>query len=253
MIAAGEHRDVNDAAQGADVLALSLPPQAAPYLACLRTAVSRYGSSRDPSDLEYAFAAARLMLAELMSTERGARPELEELRCLARTVPPFGELLSLGAGEAEQAVHDGTRRLWRALGLRSPPPSWTASELDAARMAFACACAPDNRTSGDRLQAGLRQLAAHRIAQLLCAELTTSEQPWCKALSDRYGSVRHRYARRTPWRSRGLAELIRTDEPARAAVTQRLERWIADGGRPAALAGELEAALVHTRTPAKFA
>jgi hypothetical protein len=50
-----------------------------------------------------------------------------------------------------------------------------------------------------------------------------------------------------------LAELIRTDDSARSAVTVRLERWIAGGGQPATLAGELEAALVHSRTPSRFA
>ncbi|HZE03895.1 MAG TPA: hypothetical protein VE127_01655, partial [Solirubrobacteraceae bacterium] len=65
--------------------------------------------------------------------------------------------------------------------------------------------------------------------------------------------VRHRCARRTAWRSLGLSELLRDDEVARSAVTRRLERWVADGGLVATLPAELEAAIVHARTPARFA
>ncbi|HEY6526570.1 MAG TPA: hypothetical protein VIY10_22480, partial [Solirubrobacteraceae bacterium] len=70
---------------------------------------------------------------------------------------------------------------------------------------------------------------------------------------DRYESVRHRCARRTTWRSLGLSDLLRGDELSRTAVTRRLERWMADGGLLPTLAGELEAAIVHARTPARFA
>ncbi len=65
--------------------------------------------------------------------------------------------------------------------------------------------------------------------------------------------MRHRYARRTTWRDRGLADLLACDEATHSAVRRRLERWLTEGGRLPALAAELEAALVHERTPARFA
>ena len=181
------------------------------------------------------------------------RPELEQLRHLADVLPEFGELLTAAAGEAERVVCAGTVGVWSALGLRSAAPSWTPAERDAARMVFACACAPAMRMDPVRFQAGLRAVAAPRFAELLARELAESEEAWARALGDRYESVRHRCARRTTWRSLGLADLLRGDEMSRKAVTRRLERWMADGGLLPTLAGELEAAIVHARTPARFA
>ncbi|MGP0047234.1 MAG: hypothetical protein ACLPZR_00060 [Solirubrobacteraceae bacterium] len=253
MIVFDEHRSEPDAQGGGGRVGNALSVEAAPHLKQLQGVLRSYRSSGRQAELEAGFVAARALVAELAPPASGQRPELEELRRLAREVPEFGELLSAAAGEAELAMRSGTGQLWDTLGLRSPSPCWTAAELEAARMVFACACAPGPTSSGARLQTSLRQLAANRFAGLLCMELTAGEQPWLLALADRYGSVRHRYARRTPWRSRGLAELIRSDETARRAVADRLERWIAAGGQPTTLADELEAALVHCRTPSHFA
>jgi hypothetical protein len=231
---------------------VTLPPEALPHLLALRAALGRYRTSAAPTELSGAFPAAGAMIATMLTSVDG-RPELEQLRRLAHTLPEFGELLSAAAGEAERAVCAGAVGVWRTLGLRSTAPSWTPAEHDAARMVFACACAPAMRMDPGRFQAGLRAVAAPRFAELLCRELAESEDAWTRALGDRYESVRHRCARRTTWRSLGLSDLLRGDETSRKAVTTRLERWMADGGLLGTLAGELEAAIVHARTPARFA
>jgi hypothetical protein len=233
-------------------LPVALPPEAVPHLQQLRAGLAQYRSTAAPADLSGAFPAASAMVGTLVRTVDG-RPDLEQLRRLADTLPEFGELLSSAVGEAERVVCAGTIAVWGALGLRSAAPSWMPAERDAARMVFACACAPAMRMDAVRFQASLRAVAAPRFAELLCRELAESEEAWTRALGDRYESVRHRCARRTTWRSLGLSDLLRGDESSRKAVTRRLERWMADGGPLPTLAGELEAAIVHARTPARFA
>ncbi len=240
-------------AELAPALRLELPPHAAPHLHRLRHALTRYRTGAQAADLEAGFAAATAVVATVIEPEGTGRPDLEQLRYLAGALPELGELLYCAAGEAERAVRTGTAGLWTTLGLRSQAPGWTPAERDAARMVFACACTPAAQKSPARLQGGLRALAARRFAELLGQELADNEEAWARALGDRYESVRHRCARRTTWRSRGLSELVRNDEISRKAVTLRLERWIANGGVLAGLADELEAALVHARTPARFA
>lgn len=231
----------------------ALPPAAAPYLGRLRLALGGCARGADRESLEEAFAAARGLVAIVGGPCAGGRPNLEELRRLALEVPEFGAFLSVAAEEADRLVRSASAGLWSGLGLRSAPPGWTPAEREAARMLFACACAPGQEAEPSRLRDGLRALAAGRFAALLCAELGDREEAWVTALGDRYGSVRHRCAPRTAWRSRGLSDLMRADEGTRAAVTDRLARWLAAGGVTTALAGELEAALVHARTPPRFA
>ncbi len=233
-------------------LPVAVPPEALPHLQQLRAALARYRTTGAPAELSGAFGAAGVVVGTMVRSVDG-RPELEQLRRLADTLPEFGEFLSAAAGEAERVVCAGTAGVWGVLGLRSTAPSWTPAERDAARMVFACACAPALRMDPIRFQAGLRAVAAPRFAELLCRELAESEEAWTRALGDGYESVRHRCARRTTWRSLGLSDLLRGDEVSRKAVTRRLERWMADGGLLPTLAGELEAAIVHARTPARFA
>jgi hypothetical protein len=233
-------------------LDLELPPQALPHLQQLRAALTRYHALDAAPELVGAFAAATAMVGTMV-VHSGRRPDLEQMRRLVTTVPDFGELVSCAADEAERAVCAGTASLWRSLGLRSTAPTWSLAERDAAKMVFACACAPTTHSNPARLQGGLRALAAPRFAALLCRELAESEEAWTRALGERYESVRHRCARRTTWRSLGLSELVRGDDVSRRAVATRLERWMANGGLLPALAGELEAAIVHARTPARFA
>ncbi|HTU97936.1 MAG TPA: hypothetical protein VMF14_18955 [Solirubrobacteraceae bacterium] len=245
-------RHLTPAAQLATAPSAALPPEAVPHLLALRAALARYRVSAAPGELSGAFPAAGAMIGAMVSTVDG-RPELEQLRRLADTLPEFGELLSAAAAQAERVVCAGTVVVWQALGLRSTAPSWSPTERDAARMVFACACSPALRMDPVRFQAGLRAVAAPRFAELLCRELAESEEAWTRALGDRYESVRHRCARRTTWRSLGLSDLLRGDERSRHAVTRRLERWMGDGGLLPTLAAELEAAIVHARTPARFA
>jgi hypothetical protein len=233
-------------------LPVALPPEAIPHLLALRAALLRYRMTAAPAELSGAFPHAAAM-TETMVTSVNGRPELEQLRRLANTLPEYGELLSAATGEAERVVCAGTTGVWRSLRLRSTPPSWNPAERDTARMVFACASAQAMRLDPVRFQDGLRAVAAPRFARLLCRELAESEEAWTRALGDRYQSVRHRCAPRTTWRSLGLSDLLRDDEASRSAVTRRLERWMAAGGMIPALAGELEAAIVHARTPARFA
>jgi hypothetical protein len=231
----------------------ALPPQAEPYLRQLRDALTRHAAGGSPDALESAFAAAGGVVASVASVRPGGRPDLDEMRRLAQAVPEFGAFLSCAADEAGRIMAAGTAGVWQALGLSVPPAAWTAGEYDAARMLFACALAPSQQVNPGRLRTGLRSLAAARVAGALAAQLTENEDPWVSALGDRYGSVRHRCAPRTAWRSRGLSDLLRMDEASRRAVAARLEQWLVAGGSLDQLAPELEAALVHARTPARFA
>lgn len=231
-------------------------PETAPYLGQLRHALARYQAAPHPDELGRAFAAASAVVSRLVGAGGGtgaARPDLGEMRRLMRTLPEFGDVVTTAAVVAERSADDAAAALWGRLRLTSPRPGWNRTEREAAEMVFACACALGEHADTERLRAGLRAIAAPRHAELLSAELATSEPAWVAALGDRYDSVRHRCAPRTAWRSRGLSELLAADESARRAVVQRLTRWLALGGEPATLPAELEAAIVHARTPARFA
>jgi hypothetical protein len=234
-------------------LARGLPSRVLPDIILMRDSVRRFRAHGDPRELERAFAFATVVVAALHGDVVPDRPDLDELRWLSATVPEFAELLAAAADEAEHAVTVGAHELWRVLGLRSEPPSWSPSEREAAKMVFACACSPSRESTVHRLQSSLRRVAAGRFAQLLCGELANQEDAWVRVLDDAYGPVRHRCAHRTKWRSRPLAELVRTDDNVRGELKLRLERWIADGGGLAELRAVLEAALAHAGTPARFA
>ncbi len=225
-------------------------------LAAMRVAVRRFRALGDPAELERGFAAAHELIAALGGADgsgAAGHPDLGRLHRLADVVEEFGDLLDAAADEAGRSVAAACTRLWDSLGLRSAPVGLTEVEHDAARMVFACACAPAPGAGSDRLRASLRRLPSARVARLLCGELCAHESVWLQAVGDRYGSLRHRCAPRTALRSRGLSDLLRGDEVCRAAVTERLERWVADGLRDDLLAAELEAAIVHTRTPSRLA
>ena len=231
----------------------ALTEEALAQLGPLRAALEAYRRSCDTVYLDGAFAAARAFVAALPWVAGRTRPDLEELRWLTRAVPEFSELLSTAADEAERAISASLVQTWRTLGLRAVPPGWTGPEVESARMLFACTCAADPSAPTERVPAGLRGLTAVRAALQLTAELAADERLWERVLGPRYGSVRHRYARRTTWRNRGLAHLLRDNGGVQRAVSERLERWLIAGGRLPALAAEMEAALVHERTPARFA
>ena len=119
-------------------------------------------------------------------------------------------------------------------------------------MAFVCALASPAAGIA-RLRAGLTRLASKRWAALLVQELGTGEGVWIRALGERYPSVRHRYAPRTRRSDRGLAPLARDDEGSGQALSVALTGWLSDGADFRLLPATLEAALVHSRTPARLA
>src|ERR1700751_2647348 len=81
--------------------ATPLPPEAAPHLLALRAALARYRTTAAPAELSGAFPAAGAVIGAMVHSV-DVRPELEQLRRLADTLPEFGELLSAAAGEAER-------------------------------------------------------------------------------------------------------------------------------------------------------
>ena len=223
------------------------------HVIALRAALGHFGYSGDRRALEQGFASARALIASRSALGEAARPDLTELRLLADEVPEFGQLLTVASGEAETAVKAAAGRLWASLGLMSPPDGWSASERDTARMVFACACGPASATGPAWVQASLRRLSAARLATALTDQLSANEDLWMQTLGERYASLRHRCAPRTMIRSRGLSDLVRDDANCRAAVTRRLEGWLAEGARVDLLGAHLEAAVVHVRTPDRIA
>jgi hypothetical protein len=223
------------------------------HLGALRAALARHSETGDPAELERGFEAARALVEALPGSDPGVRPDLDGLRRFADALPELGELLTAAADASSAAVAAAGAHLWDALDLRSPVPTWTSIEHEAARTVFACACGPAPPQRPQWLPASLRRIYAGRLAELLCLELSDREAVWLRALGDRYGSLRHRCAPRTMFRSRGLSDLLRDDPDCRAAVRARLERWVASGADLSRLAGELEAAVVHARTPARMA
>lgn len=180
-------------------------------------------------------------------------PRLDELRTVVASLPELGELLQRGAAVAGESVARATATMWDGLGLHTTPPSWGPGEHAAACTVLACACAAPGPAAPDWLPGSLRRISAAQIARVLTGELARGETVWLRALGGRYGSLRHRCAPRTALRSRGLADLVRSDDRCRAAIVGRLEAWLAAGGTLATLPGELEAAIVHARTPSRLA
>ena len=227
---------------------------AAPDAVALRAALTRYELSPSPAALDDAFAAGAASVARLRGGERHDPADADEARWLMSQLPDFDRLVRLAVAAAERSAHAAARDLWEWFGLRSVPPGWEESERSTARILVACSCAPPDTRGAAWLRPRLVRLAARRWAAMLMAELCAADDRlWRRALGDRYESVRRRYAPRTRWRSHELSELLRGNERTVAALRDRLEQWLAHGWDMEALAGELEAAFVLTRTPAHLA
>ena len=222
-----------------------------PALAAIRAALDGYARRGDAAELDRGLEAGRALVTAAHGA--GAIPDPQRLRELARACPEFDALLDVATGAAAEALVDAGARLWAELGLHRASPRWTATERAAARTIFACACATPAAAGTDWLSASLRRVAAARIATTLCDELAGGEAVWLRILGGRYGSLRHRCAPRTARRSRGLSDMMRADPDCRAAVQRRAERWVSGGGWTDELAAELEAAVVHCRTPSRLA
>jgi hypothetical protein len=222
--------------------------------AALRAAVGRYEENGSPGALDEAFALAAAAVAVVRGERAGVPPGTDEVRWLFDELPDFERLVSLAAGEAEQAANAAGERLWQWLGFRTPPPRWDAAERSRARLLVACACAPLDGRGAQWLGPRLQRLSAARWADLIVEGLREADEEWWRgALGERYESVRQRCAPRTSWRTRGLAVLPGSDARTRTTLHARLERWLSAGGELTRLPGELEASLVQSRTPPRLA
>ncbi|HLI60072.1 MAG TPA: hypothetical protein VKV21_10460 [Solirubrobacteraceae bacterium] len=219
----------------------------------LQAAVDSHERSGDPRDLDAGFVLARRLLAGLMRPDIDRPAGIDELRRLVDELPALGGLLDRAADTAGEAIERSCGTLFASLQIARRAPRWSAAERDTARMVFAYACGPVTATSPEWLARSLRRISAPRIAAAICEELSRREVVWRAALGDGYASLRHRCAPRTALRSRGLAELLRGDAGCRRAVTARLEQWVIAGGAVETLPQELEAAVVHARTPSRLA
>lgn len=219
----------------------------------LQAAVEGHDETGDARNLDEGFVLARELLAGMIQADVEHPAGIDELRRLAEELPALGGLLDRAADTAGEAVERSCAALFTTLEITGRPPCWSAAERDTARMVFAYACGPVTAKSPEWLARSLRRISAPRIAARICEELARREVVWRAALGDGYGSLRHRCAPRTPLRSRGLADLLRGDAACRAAVTERLERWVIAGGDLEELPRELEAAVVHVRTPSRLA
>ena len=217
-------------------------------------ALARYERTRSPAALDEAFGVAAATVAAARGARASEPADAVEVRRLMLALPEFERLVSLAVHEAERATHSAACRLWEWFGLTSVPPGWTEAERSGARIVVASACAPLQGRGAVWLRPRLLRLAADRWARLLASELHGGDEAvWRRALGDRYESVRQRYAPRTKWKTGSLSELLARDDRPLEALRKRLSRWLADGCEFDALAAEVEAAFVQTRTPEQLA
>ncbi|HEY3773421.1 MAG TPA: hypothetical protein VGL69_10535 [Solirubrobacteraceae bacterium] len=236
-----------------DVPALGLSEHEQDLVYRLHVVVTSHAETGDPRDLDEGFVLARELLSGLMRSDVAEPAGIDELRRLVEDLPTLSGLLDRAADTAGDAVHRSCADMFGTLDVTARAPRWSPTERDTARMVFAYACGPVTAKSPEWLARSLRRISAPRIAAQLCGELSKRENVWKVALGDGYASLRHRCAPRTVIRSRGLADLLRADTDCRVAVTARLERWVISGGELKDLPRELEAAVVHVRTPARLA
>jgi len=241
----------------ADIRQMSEPRhdrEIAQHVGALRRALARYEAGAAGASLDEAFALAAGAVARIRGERAQEPPDVEEVQALFEELPDFELLVVLAVAQAAQSAARGGAEVWRAMALGGEPPRWSDVECARARLLVACACAPHDARGAAWLRPKLLGLAAERWASLIVEQLSAvDEQWWRRALSERYESVFTRCAPRTTWRTRGLAGLPASDERTRALLKTRLGRWLAEGGAPERLAGELEAALVQGRTPARMA
>ena len=219
----------------------------------MHLAVTGHEESGEARHLDEGFVLARELLGALTRSDLEQPAGIDELRRLVDGVPTLGALLERAADTAGDAIERSCAAMFLTLEVGGQAPRWSEAERDTARMVFAYACGPVTAKSPEWLARSLRRISAPRIAAHLCAELSHREGVWRAALGDGYASLRHRCAPRTVLRSRGLSDLLRADADCCAAVTARLERWVISGGELSELPRELEAAVVHVRTPARLA
>ena len=233
------------------------PPEgteAAVHVAALRAALARHERSGAPAPPDEAFAAAAAAVSVLRGPRRQEPADAEEVGRLMARLPDYERLVTAAVDAAGRSAHTAAIGLWEWFGLDSEPPEWNQAERSGARVLVACACAPLDACGVARLRRRLRALAARRWSALLTAELRSRDDAlWRHVLRERYASVHRRCAPRSKWRTHELAELLRTDDAVAGAMQKRLARWMAAGGDFRSLPGELEAAFVLSRAPARLA
>ncbi len=209
---------------------------------------------RRPAPPDEAFAAAAGAVAVLRGPRRHEPAGAEEVRRLMAALPDYERLVAAAVDAAGRSAHAAATGLWEWFGLDSEPPEWDQAERSGVRVLIACACAPRDPRGAARLRRRLLALAARRWAALLTAELRNQDDAlWRHVLRARYASVHRRCAPRSKWRTHELADLLRADEGVTGAMQERLARCMAEGGDLLSLPGELEAAFVLTRAPARLA
>jgi len=227
---------------------------ATPHLVALRVALIRYQLNGSPAALDDAFAAAAAGSAVRRGRRHAEPVDADEARSLMAQMPEFEELVLAAVGAAERSAHAAACELWSWFGLSSAAPTWDPTERSGAQILVACACAPLDVRGAAWLRPRLLRLASRRWAAILMTELTAGNDGlWRRVLGERYESVHECCAPRSKWRTRELSELLISNERTAGALSDRLTRWLAQGGDFHTLPGELEAAFVLTRTPARIA
>jgi hypothetical protein len=205
-------------------------------------ALAAYGRSRETIDLDEALNHARAAVASLIEAHGFAPCDVAGARELTAGLPAVGHLAEVCARHAEQAMGDSVGGLWRRLGLDVVPAVWSAEDRRLAEGLLALALVSRPEAAERLMSAGLRRIAAGRLAAALvdalgrCAETTFS-----RALGEsRYAALAGRYATE----GSGLGALARTDA-IRAQLSRTLTAWFAEGAVRARLPDALEAAFVH--------
>lgn len=217
-----------------------------PLELAIRGALGRYRLSHDLRALGEAFAAGRAATAATAGIPRAAAAERRRYSRLAAVE----ELIDAVTDAADGLIASELARIWTALGFPGASPRWTAQERRSARRMVALAVVAEESQALPGMVAALRRVAAPRLARLLVRELERrGEEPWRRLLGERYASVAHRCAPRPRLRSRQLPSLLAEDPALAEELGKRLAGWFRAGAAPAALAGVVEAVIVHFRTP----
>jgi hypothetical protein len=205
-------------------------------------ALAAYERSRDATDLDEALNHARAAVASLIEARGFAPCDVAGARELTSSLPAVGRLAEVCALHAERVMAASVAGLWRRLGLDVVPALWSAEDRRLAEGLLALALVSRPETAEQLMSAGLRRIAAGRLAGALVDALgRCTEATFASALGDaRHSALARRYATG----SDGLGTVART-EPVRVQLTRTLTAWFAEGAVRSRLPDALEAAFVH--------
>jgi hypothetical protein len=223
------------------------------YAERTREATARFERTASAVAFDEAFGYAHAAVRAVIEADAAGALDVARAQQLRVALPDVAALVDLAAARAARTVSERMRAVWAELGLSSDPPAWSAEERGLAAEIILLGLATATPQEPERLAATLRRLAAARFAARLVHELSACpDATWQAGLGDAYESVVTRYAPRTPAGRRGLSVLL-TDERVGEELQRRLTAWFAGGAERAQLSVALEAALCHTRTPARVA